>query len=202
MTNAADGDIYRLILHWTIHAQNAYNVLHFKAFGTPSIETDLQTGMQTTFTSGSANAHFSSDLVLADMAAIRMYPSLSPSIIKICGNPGVDSNDSIPSTCSIVAQIRTATGGRRARCRFYVPGIARVFIADSKFTAAGWTWLQNITASFITPSTGNRWTIGCLSRVDGGSHAPINPAGFRVATSLTFDPVVATMRKRRIGRGR
>lgn len=202
MTNAADADIWRVILHWTLHGQNCYNVLHFKAFGTPSIETDLETGLQSTFTSGSANAHFSSDVVLADITAIRMYPTLSPSIIKICGNPGIASGDSIPSTCAIVAQIRTATGGRRARCRFYGPGISKDFVLDSKFTAANWTWLLNITASFITPSTGNRWTIGCLSRVDGGTHAPINPAGFRVATSLTFDPVVATIRRRRIGRGR
>ena len=202
MTAAANAEIYRVVQHWSLHAQNCYNVLHFLADGTPDIETGLIAGVRAAFVTGLANAHFSNDLVLKDVMCFRIYPSLSRQYIQTYSDAGTINGDSIPSTAAVVAQIRTAEGGRRARGRFYVPGIGTSQVNDSRFGAGTFTYLANLVASFITPASAPRWRIGVLSRTLAGTAIPVNPVGFKVATSITFDPVLATMRTRRIGRGR
>lgn len=202
MTVAAHDEIYRVVQHWQLHAQNCYNVIHFRADGTPDIETGLIAGVRSAFVTSLAGSHFSNDLLLKDVMCYRIYPSLSRQYIQTYTDAGTINGDSIPSTAAVVAQIRTAEGGRRARGRFYVPGIGVSVCNDSRFTAGTFTYLANLVASFITPASAPRWRIGVLSRVLAGSSIPVNPAGFKLATSLTFDPVIATMRTRRIGRGR
>lgn len=201
MTAAATGEVYRVIVHWLVHAQNCYNVLHFIADGTPEIETGLIANVRGAFVTGLANAHFSTDVVLKDVTAYRIYPTISRQYIISYTDAGSVNVDAVPSTVAVIAQVRTSEGGRSARGRFYVPGIASNQVSDSRFTAGTFTFLANLVASFITPSSAPRWRLGLLSRKLGGSTIPIDIAGFKVATSLTFDPVLGTIRTRRIGRG-
>src|SRR4029453_700137 len=125
MTNAANGDIYRAKVNWTLHGQQVYCTMHFLADGTPDIETNLANRIAQDV-QNYLNAWASIQLNHNNVMVQRVHPTLGVPYIDSNGDASSRAGDinqqAVPTQCCCVLQLRTATGGRSSRGRMYLPG--------------------------------------------------------------------------------
>jgi hypothetical protein len=105
-----------------------------------------------------------------------------------------------PTTVAVVCWRYTALKGQSGRGRFYMPAVPTTWVTSSTVTAAGGIAAYNAAALIAdTAITGNRVYVAALAnRIRAGVAAitgqPVQHSGFR--------PLLGTIRRRRIGRGK
>jgi hypothetical protein len=106
-----------------------------------------------------------------------------------------------PTTVAAVVQRKTAFKGQSGRGRFSLPGLPQSFTTNSSLTTAGSTAFGTMalaTAAAMT-TTNNSFAAGLVSR---RGKAPSVTYGFGNIFTLTVDPVLGTIRRRKLGRGK
>lgn len=203
---AADQDVYQMIVRHSANGQSAYNVLWFRATGTPTVETDL-IGKYISGLNGFLWVGRSTELKFVSIVARRLIPSLGEDIVHVPASQstGGAGTQMLPTQCCNVVNLISERAGRKGRGRIYVMAAGESETAQSVITSAFQTifnnWLTYLTTNFVTVASANRWNLGVFSRSIGGHKLPYNAAGFSPVRTLTLNPIIATLRTRKLGHG-
>lgn len=205
MTNAATGDVFRVTVHYLIHSQHVYNVYHFLAEGAPDIETDLVNRLAQDVQTAQMSVA-SNQLVHQTTTSQRISPTLGAPFISSAGDLASRTGDRAQpagmTQCAQVMQLWTASGGRSARGRIFLPGTCWDHIANGIIQTTMQGFADSLTTHFITPAAAPRWRLLVYSRKLAGTAPPLNAAGLFPVTSIHIDPNPASLHSRRIGSGR
>jgi hypothetical protein len=205
-TNAANGDIYQVIVKHTLFAQAVLNVLWFKAVGTPTVETDLLIKYKDDLIA-ELYPELSGNLRLFSITARRVIPSLALDIVHVpASSTGPTSFlSALPPQIAVVVNVRSQRPGRSGLGRIYVCGLWQGGDLNGQLQPDRLTgiqqWAALLKTHFIDSTDANRWELGVFSRKIGGASLPFDAAGWSKAYALSVQPILATMRSRRVGQG-
>lgn len=114
---------------------------------------------------------------------------------------GTSASPSMPNNVAIVGTKRTALRGRSYRGRFYVPGLTEATVTDNTvsapFVTAVLGWGNGMLSTTIN---GNLYTLGVLSRYNGG--VARTQGVITDVTGFTCDGIIDSQRRRLPGRGK
>lgn len=209
----ATGNIVQVLIQGTIEQQQCENVTYFRA---QAADTDMLLNL----------------LAKVATCMLAMVPILNPSYIleRIKGKivspavgledewtpeptdnvQGEAAGDGLPSYCAALISLRTLRPGRSGKGRMYIAGVPESataysnIIAGSPMHAALAAFAACLLTTFAVkelPAAGDyEW--GIMSRKIGGLKPPFLPAGFAGIVDARVNIALATMRTRKVGRGR
>lgn len=210
---AQQNDVYQVRIRGHIEGQETNNIFYFRCFsgaGDSDVELHLILLLASCFITHIipvlANAW-----ALQDIVWKRVYPTLGVENVTVPSGTlvGGVSSDALPSFCSVVTSIRTLTGGRSFRGRFYLAG-APESATDGSVLDTGnafWTGFLAFLACLATnftpgdPPGSNSWAQMLYSRKLGGSTFPLGNSGFSQIVSWKPVQALGTTRSRKVGRG-
>jgi hypothetical protein len=209
----ATGNIVQVLIQGTIEQQQCENVIYFRA---QAADTDLLLNL----------------LAKVATCMLAMVPILNPSytLERIKGKivspavgledewtpeptdnvTGEAAGDGLPSYCAALISLRTLRPGRSGKGRMYIAGVPEGATTLSNIIAGSpmHTALAAFAACMLTTfalkdvPAGGDYEWGIMSRKIGGAKPPFLPAGFAGIVDARVNIPLATMRTRKVGRGR
>lgn len=191
-----DGVDYQVRLHWLLHGQICYNVLHFTSRGVQDLVDNLLVPVMTCVTDHLIPV-LSHDVELTGADVKNITGSVAQEVEAAPADVGVGSEsvDSLPSINAAVISLKTTHPGRSGRGRMFLPGIPEDKQQGSKldpvFITAAAAFLACMVAAFVnsdplaTPFF--HWSV--RSRKDTANY-PI--------TTAVCKPIIGSMRSRKI----
>jgi hypothetical protein len=135
--------------------------------------------------------------------AQRMIPNLEDVFETIWPNAATGTLNGgavSPSPLCLLVQLKTPLNSKRARGRIFFAGMhnsyssAFAWGADNQQRVA--TFMTAMLARYKSGGTPGHYELGVWSRVNGGSVAPFNTAGFQPVTNWNVDPFFRVQRRR------
>lgn len=195
----AVGDIFRVGIVQTLHAQTVVNILHYRQTvddgGAPSNAAKLASSIIATIVPA-MKAVQSSELVHDWVTCQKIWP-LPPNLTHIdvggAGAAGV-AIDSLPTSVAVVITKLTNFAGPKYRGRMYVAGLPEEHEADSQLApgqVANWETLGTLLDDNLS-NTGDSWSPVIWHR---------DSSTWDVVTSHLVRPRLRNQRRRQIGVG-
>lgn len=191
-----DGHAYEARVHWRLHNQDMFNVMHFVSAGSSDLLNDLLIPLLTCFTDHLIPVLSNEcELIDADVKDLtdptQNQYSTTPADLGV----GTEAVNSLPGFNTAVIKLRTSHGGKSGRGRLSLSGIpedrAALGSIDATFLAAAAAFIACVVAKFIAgdPPAAVRFDWAVRSR-KLNQYFPVTQA---VAKSL-----IGTMRSRKI----
>lgn len=212
-TPAATGEVWEVTLEGTQEGQQVMNVMHFRIDGAiNSVEEDLLRALVECLY---ALLPFSaSTYQYVRCMGKQVYPILGP-VIEIGQEEGdvvqgASLGDAMPSFVSVCANIHTSRGGRSGRGRMFIPAVPENATQGSYIPTGNPYWgailayVACVASKFIhtnEPLSGERVSLGVMSRKIGGAKPPYTVDGFAPATLIRPINRLSHNVSRKVGRG-
>lgn len=203
------GNVYQVSILGQIENQLTVNNFYFEDNGTPLIatqESDLAVPFQATFVPIFAQSCSNEWQATALRVAVLSSPSRIP-LMKTSGFPfaGIGGVGHLPTTVAAVINRQTSIRGQSGRGRIYVPAVPLPYVTspnESTLNAAGVTALTNLANAMLVSVIGaNRtYQTALVSRRGTTPQSVTWPTALLIATNAR--PLLGTIRRRRIGRGK
>jgi hypothetical protein len=135
------------------------------------------------------------------VTAVDLSSETGPSVEVASSTPGGVSGEAAPNNVAACVSFRTASRGRSARGRNFVPSIPNSLITLNTLDAGFITDLLN--AYSLLPGAGTflaGWEWVVVSRFTGGVER-VTPVNFPVTSVIMVGTAVRSMRSREIGHG-
>jgi hypothetical protein len=210
---ATTGDVVQVRIRGRQENQEVLNVLHFR---TETGDTDFIIHLLTVILNCLVDSFLpgaGTNYHLEKVEGMRVAPTVGP-WFEVTPNPsgliqGAITTDTLPTFNACVISIKSERAGKSGRGRIYMGGIPEAsatgsFISpESPYWAAVVAFAACLFSHFHYTSfpPSNSWQLGVMSRKVGGAKPPFLTAGFSPVMTLTAQPLVATMRSRKVGHG-
>lgn len=189
-----------------IHGQETNNVLNFRSELDAGTLADLLNDIGTCIITSLLPA-LSNEWKYQELRGKITSPVAGDEVIQTAGvQQGSQFAQGDVTFTAALFSVKTGFAGRSKRGRFFIAGVAKEDIINSRFTDAHMTLLVAFATclinKFILSNSASNWRLGVLSRKTVGG-APINyETAFTPALTIVPAQTVAVMRSRRIGHGR
>lgn len=191
-------------LNYTLFGQQIQNGLYFMADGGESLSYETLGDDLIAWWTANMRPLQGSNLTLRSVEVRGALPSDEFSILRNGTLPldgGVDG-ESLPSNVALVVTLRSATIGRKARGRNYVPAIPE---GHSTGASASTTFANGVQAAYqLLVGDGaltDGWQLCIASRVGGGPGGDVTNV-YPVVAAVVRDTVFDSQRRRLPGRGK
>lgn len=190
-------------LQGTVDRQMTINDLYFEISGggiTPVNLNTLAVTVEDWWSLNIANL-LSEDWTTVRVVAVDLSSETGPTAEVPSSEPGGVAGEAAPNNVAACVSFRTASRGRSARGRNFVPGIPNSLITLNTLDAA---FITNLTSSYqllVGPGTfipGWEWVV--VSRFALGVER-VTPINFPVTSATMVGNSVRSMRSREIGHG-
>lgn len=208
------GEVVQVLVQYTIEEQECENVLYFRA---QAADTDMLAHLLLQIAQCLLTAiipHLNSNFMLDRIIGKVVSPAvgLEETWTPAAGDAvqGAEAGDSEPSFVAALISLYTTRPGRSGRGRMYLGGVAEGDTTGSKINVESplWTALAAFVACMLAQfhtrdvAAAGNYEWGVMSRKLGGAKAPFAAAGFAPITRAVPVQLLATVRRRKVGRGR
>lgn len=203
--------VARVVIQGELHGQQTINVLHFGSEGAvpPDVTTNLQNLIAAVLTCirDTLLPAVSQDWKLQQVTAKQLYPTATDERVVLAEptDVGAIAGDGDVSFTAQLLQIRTGLAGRTNRGRMFIAGVPEGGVSQSRLTPGQLALIAAFAACLVSEFIGQpapAWNLGILSRKNLQQNYSNAHTNFRLATSVQATNLVATMRSRKVGKGR
>lgn len=196
-------DCVQVELVYLFDTQRCQNVLHYNPNGAYGPDEMLELGAEMVdWFDANMQPNLATTISLIAVRVTDLATATAPSVEVTSGLPlaGTLSSPALPNNVSCVITKRTVFRGRSYRGRIYMAGITEADVTNNIVAGARLTsWLDAWAIARSMVTTGLEWTMGVVSRFEGGS--PRAEGILTPVLGFTSDGVVDSQRRRLPGRG-